>query len=943
VSSFSLRRPLLLCLSLFATGCSAEPDAAAAPSQPPLLGAEPAPAWWAAEDSHRDSVILAKPIDWSVCAIGVDRGADGLGPPRTLTKATAAPSADRVHIGAAVHTGAQQQYTLRQQFWARLMQPDAGGRTHPTALFASIVPYAQWDGQRRWLVPVVEPGADAGPPALRAFAPTCTSDAFAELAGFPAYYSSVRLEIASQESDRKARLATELGHLVGAELEFLAAPVPLDPPQLPATLGVLLQLVFAQRQAVFLTDRVSNPVSVLAVGVSGAATFNVDPNPAPRVSILFDLDQPSVRALRDALRDQPSAWRLQCEVEGKTMHLAPMADADQPARFHAACAPSPSGGLEIDNFVAPILPIGDLPVITLDGDSLKARLDITGGKAYTPTQSDLDINRANSGKDSTWEIPLRQFERPDGSMLWPLQKTGDPGSAPCGPELRATVAEVLERKRFSVAQACQYTLVEWPRLWSAPLQGCRPDSIEASPDNPELKRCQVARGNAVTLSWPGLLEPVTLSADRTSPKDPRKPIEIGEHLRPRLPFPDNDPWVAAPTSTNGEDPCAIPPRYRTDTVRYLIQTRDGIAVEKGTSPEEERLPTFDAIGWPTNQPLPKEIELRLVQQDPLNTAFVSELSIPWDPVSTSAQRPLADWAGLDARRLYPIRVTQPEPARIDEPLTIHWFADQQSCQAGRPAPDQVPLTLAALTGQQRGPCEWARLFAGGEPASSCVDGDARGGVLEYRFPLLSCGRQRRLFLLAPAKAFDVGGVDLKEWLIEELERLRTSGERVPFDLLTLSPQQGLQRLIRCEDLVESKGDGSALVRTAVAPLRFGADDLRALENLKTITRDPAFQASRLASILYLTDGAGVPDISQPGSIGDWSPRQRQQALESTIPFDQRSHLLEWLTNGVQVRVLTSGPCAAWELMGVTCETLPPQRDARLGLIRKGIGEALRKP
>ncbi len=941
----SLHRLCLLgaCLSLFATGCSAEPDANAAPRLSPLLGAEPAPKWWAADKSHSDSAIIEAQIDWSSCARAVDRGADGQGSPRTLTKTTAAPSARDVRIGAMVHTGAQQKYTLREKFWAKLMDQNAPGREgHPTALYVSVVPYAVWDGKRHWLVPVVEPGAGSNPPAIKTFVPTCTPDVFPAFAAFPSYYSSVQLEIDAQKDGRKARLAQELGHLVGANLQFLPEPLPLPDDQLPSTLRALLRPIFDQKQAVFLQERVSASVTVTPLELTGG--YKIAPNPAPRVSILFNLDQPAVRALREALRDEPIVWQLQCDAEGKTRGLAPMADLDQPARFYANCAPSPTGGLEIDNFVGPILAIPGLPVISLDGESLKATLLITNGKAYTPAETALGIKRTNSGKDSTWDIPLRFFERPDGALRWPLQKTGGPDGAQCGPELRATMVDVLAGKRFTVAQACQFTLVEWPGLWSAPLQGCRPNTIEETESKKGLKRkrCQVPRGEEVTLAWPGLLEAITLTAQETNPQPPETPVDITGRLRPRLPFPADDPWLGPAPAGEYEAACGMPPRFRIETVRYRSGS-NGNTLDKAGALHGDRLPSFQDVGWPADQPLPLDIKLRLAQKTPTNPVFVDQLRISWDPVTTTEPRPLAEWAGADARQRYPIEVTNPVPGQGNEQLTVHWFADEQSCQAGQPASDQVPLTPEALTGQQRGPCEWARLFAGTDSASSCVRGEENGGHLAYQFPLLSCGHQRNLILIAPSSAFDAGGRDLKDWLITQLESLGASGARVPFDLLTLNPQQGLERLIRCEDLPGATDEGAASPWTAVARLRFGADDLRALENLKAITREPAFQASRLTSILYITDGAGVPEIGRPSAIEAWSQRERQQALERAIPFDQRSHLLEWVTNGVQVRVLSNGPCTAWELLGAVCETLPTERDARLHLIQQRIREALREP
>lgn len=952
----------LLLLAVLTSGCQAEQNDK--PQEPPSSYApgvlvDPDTRWWAGADGHSDSAITSSQIDWTLCATGLNWEGNQNPQPRTQVQASTAPAANSVRINAVVHTGAggiqaespeiaRNNPTLRPYFWDETLGVKAPPKGFSDGLLVSVVPTAQWNGETHYLVPLVAPpAADNDRPAIRKFVPTCSATAFKQFAALPHYYSSVRLTLLSDadERSRKAQLEREFGHLVNAQLPFLSEPAVLASAKLPATMNSILSQVIRKEEARFARNRLSRPLTVRFLGLGKInVAFDVDRAQKGLLNILFDLDEPGSAALRDHLAQSPD-WRLQCS-ENETQ--VPIPDTDQPARFYGVCtAPSPDASLISIPGFSPIVSDGwPDPVFLLRGRdleanlkaNLEAKLKIEHEHRYRSAEHADSITRQDADEDCAdedcpWKLRLSLFNEADGSLRLPLIEDGGDDQTLCPPVLRATVAQVIAGETVQASHDCEYTHLKWPVAWAEPRSGCiKTLKIDSN------HLCRVERNAPVKLTWGGLVDDVALSAQETTPDDPRQPVDITERIRPQLPFLPDDPWMRQP-GQGGADPCEAAPSYKVTAVRFLNPRDQAPATidKQHELDRQDRLPSFAEIGWPTAEPLPTRIELTLKQVEPFNPAYTREDRFHWDPVADRTKN-LKDWLGPEVRQSFPVVLAEQPQAPNGGDLSVRFFANEAQCRASAVGSETVSLDALAAGEVKRGPCDWARLFEVRTPASTCTRGSLDAEKqLEYRFNLLDCGTGRHLVLLAPTKALNSIGRGLQNRLTEQLERLRQQGATVPFDLLTLNAEQGLDHILRCEDLQNLEAAGPRSVRATIARLRFQADNLRALENLEPITADRAFPASRLQSILYITDGGLLPSLGDPDDMND---EERRLAVQRGIPSRLRAPILDWRDEGVRLRVLTTGSCDTWALMQADCVRLPEDPEQRLDFLSQEIGQSL---
>ncbi|WP_133513239.1 hypothetical protein [Candidatus Thiosymbion oneisti] len=457
--------------------------------------------------------------------------------------------------------------------------------------------------------------------------------------------------------------------------------------------------------------------------------------------------------------------------------------------------------------------------------------------------------------------------------------------------------------------------IHWPPSWGAPIRGCDLGTVDSTQG-----RCSIQAARTVDLVWPGLIEAIEIKAEEAVAGDT---IDLKGRLRPSRPFPPNDPWLSKPANT--KNPCAVEPAYQ--PVELIFSGGDGKSIKYSWT--EGSLPTFTEVDWPTNQPLPQRLELRLEQHRPKNPAFETSLKIGWDP-ATDRSKPLAAWTENGARRAYPVVPKTLPTIKFDDSLEVHWYPTRDACVGGTKSQDYWDYARYAFTGRSKGPCDWARLMRGPEKINYCTRPvlNRTRNQLVLDFKLLRCGVHRRLILIALSKIFDPIGKDLQDVLRERLVRMKQSGSRVPFDLLSIGEDQRLDRVLTCEDLPNLAEDGEISIRAKIARLRFRSENLDALKNLGLVTLDPAFAANRIRSILYLTDGSGLKEIDN------------RDELYRRIAATSLGLIRIWQQEGVDIQVLTAGSCATWRAMDVACKELRQDRKKRLHLIIQRIEQAL---
>lgn len=420
--------------------------------------------------------------------------------------------------------------------------------------------------------------------------------------------------------------------------------------------------------------------------------------------------------------------------------------------------------------------------------------------------------------------------------------------------------------------------------------------------------------------WPGLIGAVEVKTEEAVAGNT---IELKDRLRPSLPFPPDDPWLGQPAGTG--DLCAGKPAYR--PIELNFSSRYGKPINYHWTGGS--LPTFAEIGWLAERPLPQRIELRLEQQRPENPAFKTSLKIGWN-LATDRAKPLVAWAKNRARRAYPVVLKTPPAIGFDNALEIHWYPTRDACVGGDKSQGYWDYALGAFTDRHKGLCNWASLMRDSERISHCTQPglNRTGDQLELDFRSLNCGAYRRLILIALSEVFDSIGKDLKDALRERLVRMKESGSRVPFDLLSIGEDGRFKRVLACEDLPDLAEDGEISIRAAIAPLRFRSQNLETLENLGPVPLNPKFAANRIRSILYLTDGDGLEEIDDRNEI------------PSRIALASRAPILEWQNEKIDFHILTAGSCTTWRTMGVECEELRKDRTERLDLITNRIDRAL---
>lgn len=895
---------LTLCafLLLGSTSCS---------GQQPI---KPVAKWWTG--SHSDRQIADTRIDWAQCATGIVSDPGDSGPPLTTVKAFSEPLVADLRVGAVVHTGSTQ--TLRDEFWTTALDESTEGRgPSDGSLLVSVVPYFEQAKQVHYLVPLVTSGKEN----IEAFVPTCTADVFSAFSGYPHYYTSVKLSYNSGAEGRK-RLRDDLGYIIGANFEFLQNPVALGRGTLPRTMGNLLQPIFKHKKADFLVHRVSSKVQVRPLGLSQSTSYwvprDVDGEDASRMSILLDLSRPSVMALRNQLVANPSDWAMQCDKDRRGLQQ-PSRDLGQDARFFVDCPNSPKAILRINGFKDMGDPSNGAR-FEIGVEKLVAKPRIIGGKDYMPAASQKDlVTYLGTGEDaySVWDIPFRFFDKA-GAVTLRLKKKEE-GSSAC---VHIDVRGLLAKSKFEIMDNCSVD-VYWPPAWGVPEKGCVTDSLDKAKG-----RCRVLRGDEATLYWSGLMEPVIITKlDMDSGKD----IDVGKHLNPRLPFPDDDPWLNPDQVHMDRDGCEGTPVYRLRKLGYYLGADDKAPKREMDITGSHTLPGFNAFGWSKEQQLPEKIMVTLEQTGVINRLFPPELNIKWNPRLVTETQSLSTLSGKDiGGTSYTVTYPEKPTVAFDNGLEVHLYTSKKACRASVKEVGYWSYVVDERNPHTKSICDWARLKRNNKRFSLCIQGSVAGDGehMELDFRPLDCGTGRRLIVIALSKQFDSIGRDLQKALLELLNKMKKENTSIPFDLLTINAESQVGRVASCEDLPDLNERGDYSIQAAITSrLRFRAEGLKALDDLGSLTVGPMFPANKIESLLYLTDGGSLEKVGSEAEI-------------DRISASLRSPILDWQRTGVNLRVLTAGSCQTWKSMKVECEELPQDSKDRLFLIETEIDRVL---
>jgi hypothetical protein len=457
---------------------------------------------------------------------------------------------------------------------------------------------------------------------------------------------------------------------------------------------------------------------------------------------------------------------------------------------------------------------------------------------------------------------------------------------------------------------CSQVVLSWPADWgkptTKPVECYDFDETGFSGNKKTTLSCNPTQMH-ITLNWGNKWQPVTI------PVDQENEIYLTQHLdkfRANWPFDSRDTWLQQRGgSQSGGDPCTANPLYAIQTVSYSYQ-----GGERGTPKpikKEGNLPTLTEVSWSENDPLPDGITVTLKQQGrPITKKYQNEVKISL-PISNKKTTLLA----LSQDNEYSAKF-KPSPTRVSL-LTdrlgsgaagnygVYRFRDRTSCRQSGDGNNGTKL-VPQDNRLEIEPCQEAAYFKifddfNGKPVSRCAEPD-RGQVV---FEPYQCLGKRKLIVVALGNDLNQYYQSIKTAITKVLQQQVSS--RTPFTLVTIQPGRSVgEPLLRCEDLdVGSATEASRFISGQLGQMRFGATDLRSLQDLELVNYAYQAQLEQFSGVFYITDNRNMP--TDDVNIG-------KQVVVPTV----------WRNKGIRLTVLTIGDtsaCQIWKKAQADCQLL----------------------
>jgi len=228
--------------------------------------------------------------------------------------------------------------------------------------------------------------------------------------------------------------------------------------------------------------------------------------------------------------------------------------------------------------------------------------------------------------------------------------------------------------------------------------------------------------------------------------------------------------------------------------------------------------------------------------------------------------------------------------KYNENYAVYQFPNKTACRKGTNPISLSRYTQAKLQAIKFTPGTYVKLFdeLNGKPASRCTLQQN-----QLNFKPYECEGKRQLIVVSTGEQLNhYGGRQIPQTMFKVFQK--NLNTRIPFTLVTIKSGRKLSEpLLRCEDLADlDESEAQAFIWRRLAKIRFGAYDLRALQDLDLVNF--VYPKEKLQRVLYLTDNNNIPaNISQ---IND---------KHLSVP------LITWKRAGIQLKVLTTGSCSPW--------------------------------
>jgi len=228
--------------------------------------------------------------------------------------------------------------------------------------------------------------------------------------------------------------------------------------------------------------------------------------------------------------------------------------------------------------------------------------------------------------------------------------------------------------------------------------------------------------------------------------------------------------------------------------------------------------------------------------------------------------------------------------KYNENYAVYQFPNKTACRKGTNPISLSRYTQAKLQAIKFTPGTYVKLFdeLNGKPASRCILQQNKLNFTPY-----DCEGKRQLIVVSTGEKLNhYGGRQISQTMLKVFQK--NLNTRVPFTLVTIKPGRKLSEpLLRCEDFADlDESEAQAFIWQRLAPIRFGAYDLRALQDLDLVNF--VYPKDKLQRVLYLTDNNNIPaNLSQ---IND---------KNLSVP------LITWKRAGIKLKVLTTGSCSPW--------------------------------
>ena len=238
--------------------------------------------------------------------------------------------------------------------------------------------------------------------------------------------------------------------------------------------------------------------------------------------------------------------------------------------------------------------------------------------------------------------------------------------------------------------------------------------------------------------------------------------------------------------------------------------------------------------------------------------------------------------------------------------TIFQFADKKSCRNERNFKKlslytQTDIANVIIAEES----QYLKIFNDlGAPISRCL---AVTDFPQELFTPYQCPGKRRLIVIAMGESLNQYSTLIKSVLNDVFKAQLNA--KIPFTIVTILPGRELSvPLLTCEEMADvDDTEISHFMRDKFKSIRFGAQDLKSLEDLELI--NTSYPNDQLERIFYITDNSHFPPASD---------------TEFCVPR------LSW--QNIKLTVFTTGSCIPWiKKAHAQCETLSTEEKLQQAL------------